>query len=205
MCTFRPTSRSWRPTSGEQILMLLSCQAHTHTPHETSADSAWTERRGCSSCAAWACIASLAMTHVHCCFVMFVLICSPCGTINRVTILRNSYGPAGIAYIEFSSTGEACTALALAGSLLLGRPVAVSLKPPQPLAVQPPVVHRPARPVSGPTKLAEAGAKKLSDAAPLRGKMTWRRPSSAPVANGAAPATDTADATDAFEVSHDES
>ena len=62
-----------------------------------------------------------------------LLLCR-CGPATRVTILKDKMTghPSGTAYVQFLTSTQAAAALALAGSLLLQRPIAVMPKPSKP-------------------------------------------------------------------------
>lgn len=63
-----------------------------------------------------------------------VLLLCRCGPAARVTILKNKMTghPTGTAYVQFLTSTQAAAALALTGSLLLQRPIAVMPKPSKP-------------------------------------------------------------------------
>ena len=68
-----------------------------------------------------------------------------CGPAARVTILKDkSTGhPIGAAYVQFLTSTQAAAALALTGSLLLQRPIAVMPKPSKPSHALPVMVSDP--------------------------------------------------------------
>ena len=80
-----------------------------------------------------------------------------CGPATRVTILKDKMTghPTSTAYVQFLTSTQAAAALALTGSLLLQRPIAVMPKPSKPSYAQPVITSHPSMQGANPRVAAQ--------------------------------------------------